>query len=88
MEKIEVLASQAGWWNLNAVKNREVYILNNKIFSRPGPRLVDGVEMLARIFHPDLMEEPLMEGMCLKFNLEAGKKVRPGRLRNFFSPFH
>ena len=88
LEKIEVLASQAGWWNLNAVKNREVYILNNKIFSRPGPRLVDGVEMLARIFHPDLMEEPLMEGMCLKFNLEAGKKVRPGRLRNFFSPFH
>ncbi len=88
LEKVEVLASQPGWWNLNAVKNREVYILNNKIFSRPGPRLVDGVEMLARIFHPDLIEEPLVEGMCLKLNLEAGKKVRPGRLRNFFSSFH
>jgi ABC-type Fe3+-hydroxamate transport system substrate-binding protein len=88
LEKVEVLASQPGWWNLNAVKNREVYVLNNKIFSRPGPRLVDGVEMLARIFHPDLIEEPLVEGMCLKLNLEAGKKVRPGRLRNFFSSFH
>jgi len=44
--------------------------------------------MLARIFHPDLIEEPLDEGMCLKLELEAGKKVRPGRLQNFFSPFH
>ena len=88
LEKIEVLASQPGWWNLNAVKNREVYILNNKIFSRPGPRLVDGVEALARIFHPDLVEEPLVQGMCFKFTLALGKKVRPKNLRNFFQAFH
>ena len=61
-----------------------MYILNNKIFSRPGPRLVDGVEMLARIFHPDLIEEPLVEGMCLKLNLEAGKKVRSGTASKLF----
>jgi iron complex transport system substrate-binding protein len=27
-------------------------------FSRPGPRLVDGVELLGHILHPDLVEEP------------------------------
>jgi iron complex transport system substrate-binding protein len=27
-------------------------------FSRPGPRLVDGVELLAHLFHPDLVEAP------------------------------
>lgn len=27
-------------------------------FSRPGPRLVDGVELLAHLFHPDLVEPP------------------------------
>jgi iron complex transport system substrate-binding protein len=27
-------------------------------FSRPGPRLVDGVELLAHLFHPDRVEPP------------------------------
>jgi iron complex transport system substrate-binding protein len=27
-------------------------------FSRPGPRLVDGLELLAHILHPDLVPEP------------------------------
>ena len=28
-------------------------------FSRPGPRLVDGLELLAHVLHPDLVEEPV-----------------------------
>ena len=28
-------------------------------FSRPGPRLVDGLELMAHILHPDLVPEPL-----------------------------
>jgi iron complex transport system substrate-binding protein len=27
-------------------------------YSRPGPRLVDGVELLAHLLHPDLVEAP------------------------------
>ena len=27
-------------------------------FSRPGPRLVDGLELMAHILHPDLVPEP------------------------------
>jgi iron complex transport system substrate-binding protein len=30
----------------------------NASFARPGPRLVDGVEALAAILHPDLFGSP------------------------------
>ena len=40
--------------NLPAVKTGNVYALNgNAYFSRPGPRLVNGLEILARIIHPE-----------------------------------
>lgn len=43
-----------GWDNLPAVKSGNVYALNgNAYFSRPGPRLVNGLEILARILHAE-----------------------------------
>jgi iron complex transport system substrate-binding protein len=33
-------------------------------FSRPGPRLVDGVELLAHLFHPDRVEPPVGIGFA------------------------
>ncbi|HEX8918840.1 MAG TPA: cobalamin-binding protein [Chloroflexota bacterium] len=42
------------WWSLPAVRNGEVYVVDgSSYFNRPGPRLVDGVETLAAIFHPE-----------------------------------
>jgi iron complex transport system substrate-binding protein len=42
-----------GWNDLPAVRKENVFALNgNAYFSRPGPRLVDGLEILARILHP------------------------------------
>ncbi|HEX2226516.1 MAG TPA: cobalamin-binding protein [Candidatus Binatia bacterium] len=48
-----------GWSDLPAVRSANVFALNgNAYFSRPGPRLIDGLEMLARILHPnDFSEE-------------------------------
>jgi iron complex transport system substrate-binding protein len=47
-----------GWNELPAVKSGNVFALNgNAYFSRPGPRLVDGLEILARILHPDFSGE-------------------------------
>jgi iron complex transport system substrate-binding protein len=44
----------AGWDELPAVKTGNVYALNgNAYFSRPGPRLVNGLEILARILHSE-----------------------------------
>ena len=43
-----------GWEELPAVRNDEVYAVDgSSYFNRSGPRLVDGVEILASIFHPD-----------------------------------
>jgi iron complex transport system substrate-binding protein len=43
----------AGWNDLPAVKAGNVFALNgNAYFSRPGPRLVNGLEILSRILHP------------------------------------
>ena len=44
---------------LRQVDAREVVAVDAKAtFSRPGPRLVDGLELLAHTLHPELVEEP------------------------------
>jgi iron complex transport system substrate-binding protein len=43
------------WKSLPAVRERQVYAVDaNSYFSRPGPRLADGVGILAHILHPDV----------------------------------
>jgi len=45
----------AGWQDIPAVRTGRVYSLDaNSFFSRPGPRLVTGLEMLAKILHPEI----------------------------------
>ncbi|MHB8575596.1 MAG: cobalamin-binding protein [Dehalococcoidia bacterium] len=49
-----------GWEDLPAVRTGQVYAVHaNAYFSRPGPRLVDGLRILGHILHPDLV--PLAE---------------------------
>jgi iron complex transport system substrate-binding protein len=48
-----------GWNDLPAVKAGQVWATDaTSYFSRPGPRVVDGAEILARILHPELFEPP------------------------------
>ena len=47
----EQVAERAGWGELTAVKEGRVLPFNDDLVSRPGPRLVDGLEELARILH-------------------------------------
>ncbi|CAK0818022.1 unnamed protein product [Prorocentrum cordatum] len=48
------LAPQPGFWQLPAVRRDppRVYVVDHALFSRPGPRLVDGIEQLAELIHP------------------------------------
>jgi len=56
-EQAETLLQQPSWSELPAVRNRQVFAVDaNAYFARPGPRVVDGVELLAHLFHPDLCE--------------------------------
>jgi len=42
------------WPSLPAVKNQRIHLEDSNLFDRPTPRLVDGLENLARRIHPEL----------------------------------
>ena len=51
------LLEYPGWSELPAVKSGRVYAVSaNSYFARPGPRVVEGTELLAHIFHPGLFD--------------------------------
>ncbi len=53
-QELPRLKEQACWPKLPAVQRGQVYLVNGPAyFNRSGPRLVDGVELLARLLHPD-----------------------------------
>ncbi|TWR28359.1 cobalamin-binding protein [Mucilaginibacter achroorhodeus] len=53
MREVGLLLAQPGFAELKAVKNNRVYIADgNHYFNRPGPRIVDSLEILAEIIHP------------------------------------
>lgn len=47
------LKKRDGWNAMKAVKEKQVFQLNTDLASRPGPRLVEGVEALAKSVYPD-----------------------------------
>lgn len=52
-KEMDALSENDGWKALDAVKHGEVYIVNaNAYFSKPGPRIVVGLEILAKIINP------------------------------------
>ena len=49
-------------FDLPAVRNNRVYATNGSdYFSRPGPRIVDSLEILAHLVHPEMFESPKFE---------------------------
>lgn len=52
----ETIAQRPGWENLSAVKNGKVLAFNDDLVSRPGPRLVDALEELAKLLRPELFQ--------------------------------
>ena len=54
-EVIQLLEKNNSWKSLKAYKNKKFYIADgNQYFNRPGPRLIDSIEILSEIFHPNL----------------------------------
>jgi len=52
-EELPLLTHHPVWPRLRAVQNQKVYLTDgNQFFNRPGPRLVESLEILAEIFHP------------------------------------
>jgi iron complex transport system substrate-binding protein len=56
-QDLPILGATPGWSRLRAVKNDNVYIVDgNQYFHRPGPRLVESLEILAEILHPEAFQ--------------------------------
>jgi iron complex transport system substrate-binding protein len=55
--RAQQLSTYPGWADLPAVRNNRVYAVDaNSYFARPGPRVVQGTELLAHLLHPDLFQ--------------------------------
>lgn len=52
----EMVKARPGWSVITAVKNGAIYPIDDVLVSRPGPRIMDGLEALAKIIHPELFE--------------------------------
>ena len=51
--EMSLLSQKPEWTQLNAVQNQQVYLTDgNQYFNRPGPRLVESLEIIAEILHP------------------------------------
>jgi iron complex transport system substrate-binding protein len=54
LQETSLLAGKPEWQNLRAVRQGRVCVTDGSTyFSRPGPRLVDSLEMLAHMLHPE-----------------------------------
>jgi len=47
------LASRPGYADIDAVRTGRVYVLEDNLVSRPGPRVIEGVRLIAEALHPD-----------------------------------
>ena len=53
---VESVGQRPGWEKLKAVSTNSVVTFDDNTVSRPGPRLVDGLEAMARLLHPELFK--------------------------------
>ncbi|MFN8411065.1 MAG: ABC transporter substrate-binding protein [Anaerolineales bacterium] len=53
---VESVAARTGWDSITAVKNNAIYPFNPDTATRPGPRLVDALEEMAKLLRPDLFK--------------------------------
>jgi iron complex transport system substrate-binding protein len=44
------------WTSIPAVQNKRVYLIDSDLIDRPSPRLIDGLEMMARYIHPEAFD--------------------------------
>ena len=62
LQEMPLLEHQSDWYELKAVQRDRIFVADgNQYFNRPGPRIVESLEILAEIFHPELFP-PRYEG--------------------------
>lgn len=52
----EMIKERPGYEDLTAVKENKIYVVDGNLASRAGPRIVEGLEMIAKTIHPELFD--------------------------------
>lgn len=66
----ELLAEFEGARSLPALRDGRAYVTDaSHFFSRPGPRIVESLEILAHIIHPDIFPPPSLQGAFRRLSL-------------------
>lgn len=55
-QSAEDILNRQGWESIEAIKNNKVFYVEENLVQRATPRLVDGLEQLARMMHPELFK--------------------------------
>lgn len=87
LRELSFLAAQDGWWELQAVRQHQVYVVDHAYFSRPGPRIVQGLDILAQIVHPELFQGHIPPDTVLQLALPPGATCAPDALAAHFVPY-
>ena len=87
LREVPWLAAQEGWSDIPAVAGGEVYLIEHAYFSRPGPRVVDGLEILAQLTHPDLFSGLVPAGTVVKLDQQAASRTPSDEISSCFFPF-
>jgi iron complex transport system substrate-binding protein len=65
-EEYRAMSFPEEWSAIPAVRDGRVYAMDaSGYFSRPGPRLISGIEALAKILHPEIAVSPEAEGVAI-----------------------
>ena len=87
LSEIPWLANQEGWQELPAVKSGEVYLIDHVYFSCPGPRVVQGLEILAQLTHPELFSGLVPPGTVMKLDPARALTRDPQDVADCFLPY-
>ena len=75
--------SDSRWVSIPAVRAGEVYAVDaSSYFARPGPRVFDGIEILAHLLHPDLVPERIERSACRVTSLGAVRSVHDDAIKS------
>jgi iron complex transport system substrate-binding protein len=71
IDQLGELSSYKGWERIPAFKSSKMYAVNaSAYFSRPGPRIVKGLELLAQLIHPELFPGTLSTSDARRVDLD------------------
>ena len=85
--EIPWLFDQAECLDIPAVKSGEVYMIDHVYCSRPGPRIVTGLEIIAELTHPELFSGMVPPDTVLKLDPDEAQSSSSRNIASCFKPY-